>query len=262
MRKRFRPVAYLGTLVIGWLAAGASMADHPNVWDGPYVGAESGGTTNSGCDRWIVSAAAMNASERTISQACGGGSFVEGLQFGENFQYEHIFWGLAADINLSTRKTATGSWLSNGSSPPAGAYATSERLSPDGFLILAPRLGYAGREWAPYLRAGGLVAFGGRDSSISYKPPGATGPTASFNGGIDTFGWVAGGGVEWGLYGPWSIGLEYLHASLDTGRSGTASCSGTVAACQAFSGIAFENLHNAYSSNLFRIAVTYYIDYW
>ena len=262
MRTPSRRLAYLGALAIGCLAVDASMAEGPNVWDGPYVAAELGGTTNSGCGRWIVSGTAMDVAGKTISQACTSGGSVGGVQFGENFQYEHVFWGLAADIDFSTRKTAAGSWVSNGGLAPAGAYFTAERLSPDGFFILAPRLGYAGREWAPYLRAGGLVAFGGRDSAITYTPPGKTVPTTSFNSGIDIHGWVAGGGFERGLYGPWSVGFEYLHASVAAGRSGAASCSGTVAGCRGFSSIAFENLHSAYTSNMFRIAVNYYFDYW
>lgn len=262
--KKVRWMTYLGTLVISWLAAGASVAEGSNVWDGPYVGAQLGGATNSGCSRWILPGAGVDVAGQMISQACGSGGFVGGVQVGENFQYEHVFWGLAADINFATGKKTTRSWTSNGTSPPAGTYFTSDRLSPDGFLILAPRVGYAGRELAPYLRAGGLVAFGGRDSSIAYKPSGEAQPAASFNGGksFDTIGWVAGGGIEWGLYGPWSIGFEYMHASLGKGSSASANCAGTAATCEGFSGIAFENLHSAFTSNMFRIAVNYYFNYW
>jgi opacity protein-like surface antigen len=259
MRTPSRALSHLGALAIAWFAVGTSLAEGPDVWDGPYLGAEWGGTTNSGCGRWTVSG---EATEKTFGQACTHGSTIGGVQFGENFQYGHVFWGMSGDIDFSTRKTAAGTWVSNGALAPAGSYITAERLSPDGFLILAPRLGYAGREWAPYVRAGGLVAFGGRNSSIAYKPPGGTVPTASFDSGIDSVGWVAGGGVERGLYGPWSVGFEYLHASIGAGRSGAAGCSGTATACQGFSSLAFENLHSAYTSNMFHIEVNYYFDYW
>jgi opacity protein-like surface antigen len=113
------------------------------------------------------------------------------------------------------------------------------------------------------LRAGALVAFGGRDSSIAYKPSGKA-PAAAFNGeqSFDTIGWVAGGGIEWGLNGPWSIGFEYMRARLGKGSSASAGCAGTAAACEGFSGIAFENLHNALTYNVFRIAANYYFDFW
>lgn len=261
--KRHSYFTCLCTLAISWLAPGVSVAASSNVWDGPYVGAQLGGANNSGCSRWILPGAGADVSAE-ISQACGSGSFVGGVQVGDNVQYDHVFWGLAADLNFATGKTTTGSRASNGPSPPGGTYSTSERLSPDGLLILAPRVGYAGREWAPYLRAGGLVSFGGQDGSIAFKPSGGTQPTASFNGGksFNTIGWVAGGGIEWGLNGPWSIGLEYLHASLGKGSSASGRCTGTTAACEGFSDIAFENLHTAFTFNMFSIAVKYYFDYW
>ncbi len=264
MRENVRRLTCTGMLVINCLMSGASVADGSNVWDGVYVGAQLGGAPNSDCSRWMLSGVGMDITGQMISQACGSGSFVGGIQVGENFQYKHVFWGLAADINFATGKRITQSWVSNGTSPPAGTYFTSEKLSPDGFLILGPRVGYAGREWAPYLRAGGLVALGGRESSIVYKPSGGTQPTASFNGGksFDTIGWVTGGGIEWGLYGPWSIGFEYMHAILGKSSSASPGCAGTAATCEGFSGVAFDNLHNAFTFNIFRISVNYYFNYW
>jgi opacity protein-like surface antigen len=264
MKTRVRRLSGFAALVIGWLSAGASMAEGPNVWDGPYLGAQLGGAANGSCSRWILPGTAVDAADQLISKECAGGRAVVGVQIGENFQHEHAFWGLAADVNFASGNKSTQSWTSDGPVPEAGTYLTSERLSPYGLLILAPRVGYAGRNWAPYLRAGGLVAFGARDSSLSYTPSGATLPAASFTGAkaFDTFGWVAGGGIEWGLYGPWSIGFEYLHASLGKGSSASAGCVGTAAACGAFSGIAFENLHDAFTFNTFRIGVNYYFDFW
>jgi opacity protein-like surface antigen len=264
MSKRVGWTACLGALLISWLATRASVAEGSNVWDGPYLGAQLGRATNSSCSRWLFSGAGLAVPEQAMSQSCGSGSFVGGVQVGENFQYEHVFWGLAADINIATGNIVTRSWSYNGTSLTAGTYFTSDRLNPAGFVILAPRIGYAGREWAPYLRAGGLVAFGGRDSSMAFKPVGQAQSTASFNGGksFDTIGWVAGGGIDWGLYGPWSIGFEYLRASLGKGSSASASCAGIAAACEGFAGIAFENLHNAFTSDMFRIAVNYYFNYW
>ncbi len=264
MNKKVAPMTRMGTLVISTLATGASLAQGPNVWDGPYMGAQLGGAANRGCSRWLLPGAGVDLTGQMTNQACASGSLVGGVQIGENLEYQRVFWGLAADINFTTGEKTTRSWSSTGTSLPAGTYSTSERLSPDGFLILAPRIGYAGREFAPYVSAGGLVAFGGQDSSITYKPSGAARPAASFNGAksFDTVGWVAGAGIEWGLYGPWSIGFEYMHASLGKGTSASPSCVATAATCEPFSGIALENSRTAFTLNMFRVAVNYYFDYW
>jgi opacity protein-like surface antigen len=154
--------------------------------------------------------------------------------------------------------------VSAGPNPPAGRYLDSERVTPDGFIVLAPRLGYAGGEWAPYLRAGGLVTFGGQDSSTAFTPSGGTKSTATFSGGksFNTVGWVAGGGVEWGLYGPWSIGVEYLRANLGTASSSSGRCAGTVAACEEFSGTMWEVVHGATTISTYTVSVKYYFGYW
>ncbi len=261
---RFQQITCCGALLLCWAAAGTSVAAGPNVWDGPYVGTQLGDATNRGCSSYILRGPGLDVGGQTTSQACSSGSVVGGAEIGENFQYKHVFWGLAADIDLATGTKSNRSWVSNGTSSPKGTYLDSERLSPDGFLMIAPRIGYAGREWAPYLRAGGLAAFGGRDSSVAYTPLGGTRSTASFTGGksFDTIGWVAGGGIEWGLYGPWSLGFEYMHANLGKGSSASAGCAGTVVACKGFSGIALENLHNPFTVTLYRIAVNYYFDFW
>jgi opacity protein-like surface antigen len=264
MSKKVSQITRLSTLAITALASGASLAEGPNVWDGPYMGANIGGATNRGCSRWLLPGTGVDLMDQMTNQACASSGLVGGAQVGENFQYQRVFWGLAADINFATANKTTRSLASTGTSLPAGTYSTSERLSPDGFLILAPLIGYAGREFAPYVKAGGLVAFGGQDSSITYKPSGAAQPTASFDGAksFNTIGWVAGGGMEWGLYGPWSIGFEYMHASLGKALSASAGCAVTAATCESFSGISLENSHTALTLNMFRVAVNYYFDYW
>jgi opacity protein-like surface antigen len=263
-RRRAWRIICLGTLLISWLAAGAAVAGSSNAWDGPYVGAQLGRATNSECNRWKLSGEGLDVSEQIISPVCGSGSFVGGVRIGDNFQYGHVFWGLAADLDFATERKSGQSSVSSGTLPPKGTYATSERLNPDGFLMLAPRIGYAGGEWAPYASAGGIVALGGHDSSVAYISSEGARSAVSFTGGksFDAVGWVAGGGIEWGLYGPWSLGFEYMHASLGKGSSEVASCAGAAAACEGFSGIEFENLHNAFTFNIVRIEVNYYFDYW
>jgi opacity protein-like surface antigen len=258
-----RRIAALGALALHWLIASVSAAEGPNVWDGTYLGPQLGAATNRGCGRWLLSGTGMNDTGQMVSQTCGSGSVVGGVVVGENFQHEHVFWGISGDIDFATAKKAIHPWTSNGPNPPAGTYLDSERVSPDGFIVLAPRIGYAGREWAPYLRAGALVALGGRDSAIAYTPSGARQSTAAFNGGrsFDTIGWAAGGGVEWGLYGPWSIGFEYMHANLGKESSSSARCAGTTAACEEFPGT-WEYVHGGTAFDTYRVSLKYYFGFW
>ena len=130
--------------------------------------------------------------------------------------------------------------------------------------IISARFGYAGNEWQPYLRAGGVLAGGSQNASITYVPEAGTRSTAAFVGGrsFSSTGWAAGGGVDVGLHGPWSISAEYLRVQLGKGSSSTASCSGSAANCAAFTGISLDNSHKAFSANLVRISINYWFDYW
>jgi outer membrane immunogenic protein len=264
MRKTIGRIIRVSALTVWCLAASEAVAEGLDVWDGLYLGPQLGSSTNTGCSQWTSVGTGLDVSGQMASRVCGTGSFVGGLQVGENFQYKHVFWGLAADLDFTTAKTSGRPWFSGGTPAPAGTYFTSERLGPNGFLVLAPRVGYAGGEWAPYLRAGALIAPGGRDSTLTYTPPGTTQPTAAFKGGkgFNAIGPVAGGGIEWGLNGPWSIGLEYMHASLGKGTNSTATCTGTSAACAGLAGISFQNSHNAFTLNTFRLTANYYFSYW
>jgi opacity protein-like surface antigen len=89
-------------------------------------------------------------------------------------------------------------------------------------------------------------------------------PVASFTGGSNfaPIGWVAGGGAEWGLNGPWSITAEYLHANLGKGAGSIASCSGPAAACAGFAGISFQSIHTSATANMFRVGINYWFGYW
>ncbi len=254
----------LAVFVLSWFVAGVSLAEGANVWDGPYVGPQLGSAANNSCSQWATGTTGMDVSAQTVSQSCATRGVVGGIQVGENIQYKRVFWGMAADLDLATATSSSSQWISKGGVAPAGAYVASGRLGPDGFLVLAPRVGYAGGEWAPYLRAGALVALGGRDSALAYTPPGAGQPSVSFKGGrsFNAISPVVGGGIEWGLNGPWTVGLEYMHATLGKGSNATATCAGTVLACEGFAGVAFQNFHNALTFNMFRITANYYFDFW
>jgi outer membrane immunogenic protein len=246
--------------------AGVAHAQSDNPWSGGYAGLNLGEASKGTCNRWTGGGTALDAAGGTAfyNSNCASSTFVGGIQVGDNFQYKRLVWGLEADLDLWGGGNRSQTLNYAGGSPPAGAYTSSGRLSPSEFVIIAPRIGYGGTLWMPYVTAGAVAALGSHDGTLNYTPAGAAAPTASFSGGknFSSTGWVAGGGAEWGLNGPWSIKAEYLHVNLGRGSNSAAACSGTPAACAAFSGLSFDSSHDAFSANLFRIGITYWFSYW
>ena len=242
--------------------AGAAFAQSDNPWNGIYAGANAGDVRNGACVSGTLNAGSVAT---TFNQLCpSGGSLAYGVQIGDDFQYKKFVLGFSADLDLGSTKSQSQSATATGAAPPAGTYTLSGKLDPTTFGLLGLRVGYASLRWLPYLKAGAIIAGGSHNSTLSYTPPGAVKPTASFNGGknYSSAGWAAGGGVEYGFNGPWSISLEYLRANLGKGSSSTATCSGLAAACAEFSGISFDSSHNSFTADIIRIGVNYWFDYW
>ena len=246
--------------------AGVAFAQSDKPWDGFYAGANAGGAWNSSCSSWTLKGGAIDpaAAAAIYNRSCAGSSLVGGVQFGENFQYKRFFWGVSADLDAGSATSRNQSIKYTGQMPPPGAYVFSGKLSPSGFGVIGPRIGYAGNQWLLYFRAGAIAALGSHNGSLSYTPAGATKPTASFSEGNDfaSAGWVGGGGAEWGLNGPWSITAEFLHADFGRGSHSTTTCSGGASACAAFAGISLDSIRSSLSSNSFRIGINYWFGYW
>jgi outer membrane immunogenic protein len=236
-------------------------------WDGGYFGGNLGEASSSSCNSWALKSAAFDSATAAAfnNRNCSTDSaFVGGVQFGENVQHGRLVLGIAADLGFWSAGNLTQSQLFSGGTPPAGTYVFSSKRNPSGFAVVGPRIGYGGNILQPYLKAGGVIAFGARNSTLAYIPAGSTISTASFEGGKDfsTFGWAAGGGFDLALKGAWSITAEYLHVSLGKGSDSSSTCSGTESACAAFSGISFVNTHEGFSANIYRLGVTYWFGYW
>ena len=247
------------------IAMGAwAQSDIP--WNGFYAGLNAGGASSNACNEWsLADSAADAAAASAFAHAnCPSGGFVGGLQIGQNFQNGHLVLGWGADLDAWAAKHGNQTWTSSGEGGPAGTYAAAGRLTPGSFGILSARVGYGARMWFPYVRGGAIVTGGAKEDGLSYTPPGATKPTAMFSGGknYDTIGWVAGGGAEWGFNGPFSISLEYLHASLGKGSGGAAGCTGAAATCAEYSALAVQSSHDAFNSNIIRVSVSYWFNYW
>ena len=253
-------------LVAAVSIASAAHAQSDYAWDGLYAGFNAGEVSNTTCNSWSLNGAAVDPAiaDAFSNRNCPSNStFVGGVQIGDNFQYKRLVWGIGAEIGDWRAKNHNPSLKYAGNLSPPGTYALSGKLSPSGFAIIGPRIGYAGDHWLPYLRAGTIITAGSHDSTLSYTPAGTTKPTASFNGGknFTSTGWVAGGGVELVLSGPWSLSAEYLHVNLGNGSNSTTACTGSASACAAFSGVSLDSTHNSFSANMIRIGINYWFWY-
>jgi opacity protein-like surface antigen len=249
------------------LAAGAACAQSDTPWDGAYAGLSLGRAGNDTCNSWSPGGASIDSAAIAAlsSRNCSNGSEMSGgVQIGENFQYKHLLWGIGADLDIWTGASHSEVVKYAGSAPPPGTYVVSGKLNPSEFAIIGPRIGYASRQWLPYLRVGALVSLGSRSGTLTYIPQGTTKPAAAFDGGANfaSIGWAAGGGFEWGLNGPWSISVEYLHMNLGKGSNSATTCTGTASACAAFSGVSFDSTHSGFTANMFRIGFNYWFAYW
>jgi outer membrane immunogenic protein len=249
--------------------AGMACAQSDTPWSGGYAGVNLGEASKGTCNGWSTGGTATEPAGGTAfyNTNCAASTFVGGVQIGDNFQHKRLVWGFEADLDLWTGGSRSQTLNYAGAAPPAGRYISSGKLNPGDFIMIAPRIGYGGTLWMPYVTAGAIAALGSQDSTLSYTPTGAAKPTAVFAGGKNfaSTGWVAGGGAEWGLNGPWSIKAEYLHVNLGRGSNTVAACSGTPAAasgCAAFTGLSFDSSHEAFSANIFRIGITYWFSYW
>jgi outer membrane immunogenic protein len=246
--------------------AGAVCAQSTYSWNGVYAGFNAGGASNSTCNGWSLNGAALDPiiaaalSDRTCPS---NSTFVGGVQIGDNFQYKRFLWGFGAEFDDWNAKNHTQALKYTGNVSPPGLYTFSGKLSPNGFAVIGPRIGYAGDHWMPYFRAGTIITGGSHNSTLSYTPAGATTPSASFSGGknFTSTGWVAGGGIELVLSGPWSISAEYLHMNLGNGSNTASTCNGTASACAAFSGVSLDSIQNSFTANMFRIGINYWFWY-
>ena len=256
---------FLALLVLGSISGVASAqivtAEAPVAdWRGFYAGLNIGGAWNTTCNTWSAHGPLANTAAFENRNCPNNSSFVGGVQLGYNFQRGNLVWGLGLDFDGLSSKDRHRTFAYNGALAPAGTYDFSGKLSPDGFLILGPRIGYAVDQWLPYFRVGGIHANGSTTSAASFTPAGGSAPTASFNGGknFKSNGWVVGVGAEYMPEGsPLSIRAEYLYVNIGKGSGSDRVCNGSAAACSAFNGIELDNIHNSFTASLFRVGVNY-----
>jgi outer membrane immunogenic protein len=249
------------------LSVGTASAATDTPWDGFYAGLNAGEARSDACNSATLTGAISEPALATAfyNPSCpDNGSFIGGVQVGENFQYKHLVFGMGADLESWRGKSHGISVNYTGAVPPPGSYAFSGKSTPSGFAVIGPRVGYGSLQFLSYVTGGAAITEGSHNATLSYTPTGEKIPTASYSGGksFASTGWAAGGGVEYGLNGPWSISAEYLYVNLGKGSDSTAACAGSAAACAAFSGIAFDSVHNSFTANTFRIGINYWFGYW
>lgn len=154
--------------------AGVACAQTDDPWAGFYAGLNAGGAWNNTCNSWTPSGAIIDPAIVTAfyNRNCpNDGSFVGGVQIGYDFQYKRLVWGFGVDYDAWTAKNHNRSLKYTGEVPPPGTYAFSGKLSPSGFGVIGPRIGYAGGQWVSYLRVGTVIAGGSHSStSVTLRP--------------------------------------------------------------------------------------------
>lgn len=173
-------------------------------WTGFYVGLNAGYTWGTSSHEF--SPVGTSTGDYDVSGWLLGGTL------GYNWQLGAFVFGAEADIAWSDtdgRRACPN---------PAFSCGTENTWLGTG----RGRIGYAFDRWLPYFTAG--AAFGDVKATIK--------PAAGFPGAHETrFGWTIGGGVEFALWGSWTMKAEYLYVDLgrfDCGSGCTAAGSDNV----------------------------------
>lgn len=249
----------MGLAAIGAVAfapANASAAD----WTGAYVGANVGSAQSDfDVNLDTSTTGGMYApSEVPAVEAIGSGTLSDstttfGVSGGFNWQTGAWVYGIEADIasiNAGNSKTRTGNPFAPHPAPPYHA-TFDQTASLDWLATVRGRLGYDFGPIMAYATAG--VAFGKvqfDNAETEFAPAGAGSGAGSASANDTATGWVAGLGVAHQYGEHWGVNAEYLRAELDgVGATGTITTGN--------SNTATHHYDTAFSSNIFRIGVTY-----
>jgi outer membrane immunogenic protein len=218
-------LAALAALTLAGLASSANAADLPRPaykaplytapvfsWSGLYVGINGG--YGWGHAEVFTPPGAFDISMK--------GALV-GLTVGYNIQTGALVWGVEGDFDYS--------WI-KGTNTTDCAPGCEGRIT--WFGTARGRAGYSFGNFLPYITGGAAIA------SIKITPD----TTTDVSQTKTQFGWTVGGGIEYSMFGTWSVKAEYLYADL-----GKADCDASV--CGA--GVSFK----ARPLNIARLGVNY-----
>lgn len=225
---------------------------------GPYVGVNVGGVWNRTCANWTPYVAGFTVPGWIYSKCPNNNAFTGGVTLGYNIIASGAMFGLEADYNgwSSTSKNHVVDYT--GAAVPPGTYNFYGKTSPNGGGTVRLRLGFAADHFMPYVTGGLAYASGSPSTTIAYTPIGAAAPTATFGATrtVNTSGWTAGGGLEYGLTPHFSMKVEYLYMQFGHTARHVTSCGG--ASCPAFVAVNTNfTSSNSGAVDMFRVGFNY-----
>jgi len=261
-----RKILIGSTLLAGLLAGPALAADivprplpPPPVrvaiftWTGFYIGGNVGAhwgtdklTTAPDPVGWTAAAANELNDRSAVSLHPKG--VIGGIQGGFNWQINSIVLGFEADANW-TGGSASRTLPFTGAVNIANGDIMTDATKETFLSTVRGRLGVAVGDVLVY-GTGGL-AVGTLKVGDTFCFCWAAPPTLAAVAATSTrTGWTAGGGLEWRMWGGWTMKAEYLHVSLGTLSTSIPSC----AAC----GRGFDiTVNHKYSDDIARVGINY-----
>ena len=195
--------------------AAPAVAPTTNYWSGMYIGGVLGGgwettDTNSGIGTLFIPGPAVPPQ---MFQTTSGSGFIGGIEGGSNYQFGKLVVGWEGDILWGNIKGSSATAFTGFAGAPTSALL---RVDTPWTATVASRVGIAHDRWLAYGKAG--VAYEHTDftASASSAAPLLFGATGSNN----RTGWMVGGGLEWAIWGNWTVKGEYDY--LDFGNRSVA----------------------------------------
>ena len=233
MKLSISSVAVLATLVASAIAASA--ADMPVKapayvsvynWSGFYAGVNAGvgfGRASTSTDTVFsptgyFAATSVPAISAAGSQSANKAGFTGGVQIGYNWQTNNTVLGLEADFGYMGLRASQSAGAVYPCCAPT-AFVVSSTAKTDWLMTLRPRVGFTSNNWLLYVTGG--LAVGQVKGDFNFTDTFAA-ATESASISKTKVGWALGAGVEYGMAGPWSLKLEYLHVDLGS-VSGTST---------------------------------------
>jgi outer membrane immunogenic protein len=213
----------------------------PGPWTGFYVGGTLGyGWTNSLGDYTLTGN--TNTTSTFVSGPVNLDGMNGGVEFGYNWQIGNFLIGGEADVQGSTQYQTYGYVC-------GAACTVSQNAKLDWFSTFRGRVGFAVKDVLFYGTGGLAVTHSENEFSGTFGGL----PTSFSNLSRDTWGWTAGGGIEWMFWYGWSAKVEYLYL-------GNTAASNIISIPAASGGGAILSTANA-SDNIVRAGVNYHIGY-
>ena len=176
-------------------------------WTGFYVGGEIGGGWATEQVTVVTNNAGASFPPGTVLNPVNDSGILGGIYGGYNYQINQIVLGVDGDYTWA-RLTGSARDISS-----VNGNTAAESNAVNWISTVTGRLGYAANNWL-FFAKGGWASAGFGASSVTTTPAGAfSGMTTSSE---TRNGWIAGGGVEWGLAAHWSAKLEYDYVKFNT----------------------------------------------